>query len=109
MSLSSSKLDHTIYLDIVFVLEAQRYEKNSFSFTCSAAKNFVREGQSVTSSVTDVVLSPTVPSFYFIIVENGYKAPIKFLAGLFRRRHVANRAVEPEVLLKLKWSRSCFH
>ena len=63
----------------------------------------------MTSSVTDVALSPTVPSFYFIIVENGYKSPIKFSAGLLRMGHAANRAVEPEVLLKLKWSRSCFH
>jgi len=38
----------------------------------------------MTSSVIDVVLSPTVPSVYFLTVENWYKAPVKILARLFR-------------------------
>jgi len=39
--------------------------------------------QSMTSSVTAVVLSPTVPSVYFLTVENWYKAPLKILECFF--------------------------
>jgi len=38
----------------------------------------------MTSSVTDVVSSLTVPSVYFLTVDNLYKAPAKFLGSLFR-------------------------
>jgi len=43
-------------------------------------------GQSMTSSVTDVVLSPTVTSVYFLTTENWYKVPAKIWAILFRGR-----------------------
>jgi len=33
-------------------------------------RNMFGRGQSITSSVTEVVLSPTVPFVYFITVEN---------------------------------------
>ena len=36
------------------------------------------------SSVTDVVVSATFPSVYFLTVENWYKAPAKILASFFR-------------------------
>ena len=41
----------------------------------------------MTSSVTDVVLSLTVPSIYFLTIENWCKAPLKILASLFRGSH----------------------
>jgi len=34
------------------------------------SKILFRKGQSMTSSVTDIALSPTVPSVYFQTVEN---------------------------------------
>jgi len=37
----------------------------------------------MTSSVTDVVLSSTVPSVYFLTVKNSCKEPVKILASLF--------------------------
>jgi len=43
-------------------------------------------GQSMTPSVTDVVLSPTVTSVYFLTAENLYKVPAKIWAILFRGR-----------------------
>ena len=38
----------------------------------------------MTSSVTDVVFSPTVHSVYFLTVENRYKAPVNILASSFQ-------------------------
>ena len=38
-------------------------------------------GQSMTSSVTDLVLSPTVPSVYFLTVKIWYNAPVKLFGG----------------------------
>jgi len=72
MPLFSSKLDHTIYPDLLLVIEAQRYERTSFFYLLySIGKNFVRGGgQSMKSSVTDVVSSPTVPSVNFITLES---------------------------------------
>jgi len=43
-------------------------------------------GQSMTSSVTDVVLSPSVTSLYFLTAENWYKVPAKFWTILFGGR-----------------------
>jgi len=40
----------------------------------------------MTSSVTDVVLSPTVTSVYFLTAENWYKVPAKIWEILFRWR-----------------------
>jgi len=37
----------------------------------------------MTPSVTDVVLSPTVASVYFLTVGNWYEAPIITLASVF--------------------------
>ena len=47
-------------------------------------------GQPVTSSVTDVVLSPTVSSVYFVTVRNVYEAPVKILARWFGRHDLFN-------------------
>ena len=38
----------------------------------------------MTSSVTDIVLSTTVPSIYFPTVKNWCKTPVKISASLFR-------------------------
>jgi len=38
----------------------------------------------MTPSVSDIVLRPTGPFLYFLTFENLYKAPVKFVAGLFR-------------------------
>jgi len=46
----------------------------------------------MTLPVTDVVLSPTVPSVYILTVEKYYKAPVKILASLFRRGAMASSA-----------------
>jgi len=43
----------------------------------SAVNNFFGRVQSMTSSITDVVLSPTVPSVYFLTAEKKNKAPAK--------------------------------
>jgi len=43
-------------------------------------------GQSMTSSVIDVVLSPTVTSVYLLTAENWYKVPAKSWAILFQGR-----------------------
>jgi len=79
MLLSLSNLNHTIYSDLLLVIEAQRYERISFSLPV-AQPRIVRKGP-----VNDVVLKPTsVSSVYFNSLK--YKAPVKFLAGLFRGR-----------------------
>jgi len=53
-------------------------------FSVAQPRILFGRAQSVTSSVTDVVLSSTVPSAYFLTVENWYKAPVKILTSLFR-------------------------
>jgi len=53
-------------------------ELNEYFGFSSAANNFVRKGQSMTSSDSDVVLSPTGPSVYFLTVENWCKAMAPF-------------------------------
>ena len=47
----------------------------------------LRRGQSITSSVTEVVLSLSVPSVSFSTVENWYNTPVKILTSLFRPGH----------------------
>ena len=87
----------------------------------SAAKNFVRGGQSMTSLVTDVILGPTGSSVCFLSVENWYEAPVKCkqvcfgeghgLFGLILAASLGQRAqrrisLPPVIALKLKLPRT---
>ena len=69
-ALSSSNLHHKIRPDLLLVIEARRYERTSISLPVAQPSIFLARGQSMTSTVTDVVLSPTVPSVYSPTVEN---------------------------------------
>jgi len=70
MPLSSSNLHHTICPDLRLVIEARTYERTSFSLPVAQTRILFGRGQLMTLSVTDVVLSPTGPSVYFLTVEN---------------------------------------
>jgi len=63
MLLSPSNLDHIICLDLLLVIEARKYELTSFSLLVVQPRILLGRDLSMTSSVTDVVLRPTVPSF----------------------------------------------
>ena len=63
LSFSSSNLDHIICPDLLLVIEARRYELTSFSLPVVQPRILLGRDLSMTSSVIDVVLRPTVPSF----------------------------------------------
>jgi len=71
MLLSPSKINRTICPDLPLVIEARKYERISLTLPFPAPPRILfGRGQSMTLSVTDVVLSPTVPSVYFPRGEN---------------------------------------
>jgi len=65
MLLSQSNPDHIICPDLLLVIAAQRHERTSFSLPVVQPRIFLGRDLSMASSVTDVVLRPTVLSFIF--------------------------------------------